>query len=390
MSICPNAMNDGRPGLDTARITIDLSAIATNWRQLRDLSPGAETGAVVKADAYGMGAVPIATALRETGCRTFFVVFPQEGITLRSALPDARILVFAGLTSEAAPAFIAHSLTPMLNSGAELRAWKAACATVGRALPCGLNFDTGMNRLGLQSEQAAGIAADLEGIEVVLVSSHLACADDPDHRMNRQQLAAFTDIVAHFPGVRRSLANSPGILLGSEFHFDLTRPGIALHGGEANSAGNNPMRPVAAFEARILQIRSAQKGETVGYGAVHTLARDSTLAICAAGYADGIRRSMSVGHSLGSSQAAPRVWIAGLHAPIVGRVSMDLVAIDITDLPGSAVSQGDWVEFFGGNVPLEEFARSSGTIGYEALTGIGSRVTRRYICADTAIEGNTT
>ncbi len=377
MSICPNAMNDGRPRLDTARLTIDLSAIATNWRHLRELSPGAETGAVVKADAYGMGAVPVAKALWEAGCRTFFVVFPQEGITLRGALPDARILVFAGLTSEAAPTFIAHTLTPMLNSETELRAWKAACATVGRALPCGLNFDTGMNRLGFQPREAEGLAADLEGIEVVLVSSHLACADDPHHRMNRQQLQTFKEIAANFPGVRRSLANSPGILLGSEFHFDLTRPGIALHGGEATSSGN-PMQPVACFEARILQVRSAPRGETVGYSAVQTLSRDSRIAICAAGYADGIRRSMSGSSFAGTGEAVPRGWIAGFAVPILGRVSMDLVALDVTDLPPSSAREGDWVEFFGPHVPLEEFARSAGTIGYEALTGIGNRVVRRY------------
>jgi alanine racemase len=380
MSICPNAMNDGRPSLDTARITIDLSAIAANWRQLRELSPSAETGAVVKADAYGMGAAPVAKALWEAGCRTFFVVFPQEGITLRAALPDARILVFAGLTSEAAPAFIAHTLTPMLNSETELRAWKAASVTVGRALPCGINFDTGMNRLGFRPREAAGLAADLEGIEVVLVSSHLACADDPHHRMNRQQLQTFTGIAANFPGVRRSLANSPGILLGSEFHFDLTRPGIALHGGEATASGN-PMQPVACFEARILQLRSAHRGETVGYGAVQTLSRDSRIAICAAGYADGIRRSMSGSIPAGTAEAVPRGWIAGVAAPILGRVSMDLVALDVTDLPPSSAREGDWVEFFGPHISLEEFARCAGTIGYEALTGIGSRVARRYLQA---------
>jgi alanine racemase len=380
MSICPNAMNDGRPSLETARITIDLSAIATNWRQLRDLSPGAETGAVVKADAYGMGAAPVAKALWEAGCKTFFVVFPQEGITLRAALPDARILVFAGLTSEAAPAFIAHTLTPMLNSETELRAWKAASVTAGRALPCGINFDTGMNRLGFRPREAAGLAADLEGIEVVLVSSHLACADAPHHRMNRQQLQTFKEIAANFPGVRRSLANSPGILLGSEFHFDLTRPGIALHGGEATASGN-PMQPVACFEARILQVRSAHSGETVGYGAVQTLSRDSRIAICAAGYADGIRRSMSGSNMAGMVETGPRGWVAGFSVPILGRVSMDLVALDVTELPHSSAREGDWVEFFGPHVPLEEFAQCAGTIGYEALTGIGSRVARRYLRA---------
>jgi alanine racemase len=371
-------MDDARPSLETARLTVDLSAIAANWRLLRDLSPGSETGAVVKADAYGMGAVPIARALWGAGCRTFFVVFPQEGIALRGALPDCRILVFSGLTAEAAPFFASNALTPMINSEIERRAWIDQTRNTGRPLPCGLNFDTGMNRLGFEPGEAGRLAADREGMEIVLISSHLACADDPQHPLNRTQLDAFTRVASHFPGVRRSLANSPGIMIGTEYHFELTRPGIALHGGEASSAIDNPMLPVATFEARILQVRLARKGETVGYGATQTLSRDSRLAICAAGYADGIRRSMSGGNALPSSHSTPKVSMAGRHAPILGRVSMDLVAIDITDFPASSVAEGDWVEFFGSHIPLDEFARSAGTIGYEALTGIGNRVTRRY------------
>jgi alanine racemase len=335
----------------------------------------------VKADAYGMGAVPIARALWDAGCKTFFVVFPQEGIALRKALPDARILVFSGLTAEAATFFASHALTPMINSESERRAWLDHARKSGAPLPCGLNFDTGMNRLGFEPAEAGRLAADREGMEIVLISSHLACADDREHPMNRVQLDAFREIAAFFPGVRRSLANSPGILLGADYHFELTRPGIALHGGEASSTGDNSMQPVATFEARILQIRTARKGETVGYGATHILSRDSRLAICAAGYADGIRRSMSGdgSHRIGDRRAM--AWLSGSHVPVMGRVSMDLVALDVTDLPDSSVVEGDWAEFFGKHIPLDDFARAAGTIGYEALTGIGSRVGRRYIGA---------
>jgi alanine racemase len=390
MSICPNAMNDERPGIETARLTIDPSAIAANWRRLRELSPSAETGAVVKADAYGMGAIPIARALWDAGCRTYFVVFPQEGIALRGALPDARILVFSGLTAASAPFFTSNALTPMINSENERRAWIDHTRQAGRPVPCGLNFDTGMNRLGFEPGEAERLAADREGMELVLVSSHLACADDREHPLNQTQLDAFSKIAACFPGVRRSLANSPGVLLGRDYHFELTRPGIALHGGEAGSAGNNLMQPVATFEARILQIRSARKGETVGYGATHVLSRDSRIAICAAGYADGIRRSMS---GAGPNEGEKRDAIASLggrKVPIIGRVSMDLVALDVTDLQASAVTEGAWVEFFGRHIPLDDFARSAGTIAYEALTSIGNRVTRRYIPADIAFDSTAT
>jgi alanine racemase len=369
-------MAEGPASTETARLTVDLSVIAENWRRLAGFASASETGAVVKADAYGMGAGPIAKALWAAGCRTFFVVFPQEGVALRSHLPDARILVLAGLSGETAADFLAERLTPMLNSEKERQVWLAAGSAADGPLPCGLNFDTGMNRLGFEPGDAARLAADREGVEVVLIASHLACADDAGHPMNRQQLAAFTGIASYFPGVRRSLANSPGIFLGADYHFDLTRPGISLHGGEAMSAGGNPMHPAATFEAKILQIRPACAGETIGYGARQTLLRDSRIAICGAGYADGIMRSTSGA----SDRTGPtsRAWTCGHFVPILGRVSMDLVAVDITDVPDEAVREGDWVEFFGPHVALDDFARAAGTIGYEILTGIGPRVVRRY------------
>lgn len=362
------------PHLAGGRVTVDLEALVGNWKNLAERAAGVATAAVVKADAYGVGLEPAARALAEAGCQTFFVALPDEGIRLRDAVRDATIYVLNGLMPECASIYAKAKLRPVLSTWSEIEEWAEARkngVTVGSAI----HVDTGMNRLGLSPGEARQLSEKpdlLATLSPDLLMSHLASADTPDHSLNRKQLAAFRAVRVLLPGIPASLANSAGILLGREYHFDLVRPGIALYGGEFVD-GTQPLRPVVTLEARILQIRDVKAGESVGYGATETLPQDSRVAIVGAGYADGYHRSA------GSSdeQAGARAFLHGHYAPLIGRVSMDLIAIDITGVSG--VGRGDWVELIGPNVPLDEVARHAGTIGYELLTGLGSRYWRRYV-----------
>jgi alanine racemase len=243
-----------------------------------------------------------------------------------------------------------------------------------------------MNRLGVTEQEAVLFATENthdKAIQLKLAMSHLACADDRTHRLNRQQLESFQRVAALFQGIDSSLANSAGIMRGGDFRFDLTRAGIAMYGGRAVNEGENPMRPVVTAEVRVLQVRLAPAGSTVGYGATTTLARDTTLAIVATGYADGYHRAAS-GAGVPLRAAVPAGasgFIAGRRVPVVGRVSMDLTAFDVTDCEGN-VSPGDWIELFGPNIPIDEVAEAAGTIGYELLTGLGQRYERVYVGGD--------
>ena len=364
------------------RLTIDLSALAANYRALAALSAPAETAAVVKADAYGIGIARAAPALVAAGCRSFFVALPAEGMAVRRAAPDARIFVLSGpLGDDAVPAFREARLIPVLNSAHDIDIWRTACQAA--PLPAAVHVDTGMNRLGLMPDEAEAFAAEnarSRAIPVALLVSHLACADDPGSTLNRQQLESFQGVAALFPDVESSLANSAGILTGGDFRRDLTRAGIALYGGRAANDGVNPMQPVVKAEARVLQVRAAAAGSTVGYGATATLERDTTLAIVAAGYADGYHRAASgAGVPLRNAVAAGACgFVAGRRVPVVGRISMDLTAFDVTECAGS-VSPGDRIELFGPNIPLDEAAEAAGTIGYELLTSLGRRYERVYV-----------
>ncbi|HSO48185.1 MAG TPA: alanine racemase [Rhizobiaceae bacterium] len=365
--------------LATARLTIDLAALKQNWRKLAALvnASGAgarEAGAVVKADAYGLGIDPCAERLWQAGARTFFTAYAHEGVALRKLLPQARIFVLAGLDAQAANACHEARLTPVINSRAELETWRTEGKKAGAPLPCALHFDTGMNRLGFDRGEAQRIAGDREGVEVVLVMSHLACSEERANPMNARQLGEFRQVASHFPGVRLSFANSGGMFLGQDHHFDITRPGIALYGGEPVSGETNPMAPVVKFEARIVQVREAKKGETIGYSATQTLTRDSKVAVAGAGYADGIRRGAS-----GGTGGGAQGWLAGHRVPVLGRVSMDLTAFDVTDVPQQLLETTQWIELFGPNIALDEFARAAGTISYEVLTGLGKRAERSYV-----------
>lgn len=359
----------------SARLTIDTGAIAANWTMLAGLAPNAETGAVLKADAYGLGAAPVARVLARAGCRTFFVATVAEGVDLRSVLPEARIFVLSGLWRGWEAALADAELIPVLASVEQLAAFRA----VGRTMPFALNFDTGMNRLGFDPDEAGALAAMPE--KPMLVLSHLACSDERHHALNRQQLESFQGVRRAFEGVESSLSSSGGIFLGGDYLCELTRPGIALYGGAAISGEPNPMHPVVKAEARILQIRHARAGDFVSYGASHRLTRDSRLAIVGAGYADGWHRALS-GSGVPLRDARPpggHAMIGGYKVPVLGRITMDLATFDITDIPEGALRAGDYVSLFGDGIALDEAAHSAGTISYELLTSLGNRYERRYL-----------
>jgi alanine racemase len=362
----------------TAVLTIDLGALAANYRHLRDLAAPAECAAVVKADAYGLGMAQAAPALWQAGCRTFFVATLGEAEDLRSLLPEAVIYVFAGLLPDTAEAFHALNLRPVLNSAEEIKEWAAYCTRIGETLPCAVHIDSGMNRLGLTSAEVEAVAGadDLwSTLSLSLVMSHLACADDPSHAKNEAQRRIFDALRARLPEALTSLANSAGILLGPDFAYDLVRPGIALYGGHPQRRGENPFRTVVHLKGRILQVRNAAPGETVGYGATRTLQRPSRVAVVAVGYADGIFRALSTA----DDEEGLVVYLGSHAAPILGRISMDLITIDVTDVPEPLSRRGEWVELLGPNVSAHEFALHAGTIDYEVLTNLGQRALRRYI-----------
>ena len=369
-------------GEDHARLTIDLSALADNWRTMARRSGAARTAAVLKADAYGIGLEPAAKTFHHAGARDFFVATPAEGAALRGLLPDARIYVLSGMWAGSERLFFEFDLVPVIVSEEQLVVFMAAVAESGD-LPCVLHVDTGMNRLGLSVEDALALAGDAArpaSFAPIMLLSHLACADDPSHSLNRQQLQRFRNVVKAFDDIDATLANSAGIFLGEDYHFTLTRPGIALYGGAAVNDVPNPMRPVVTAEARILQVREAKAGESVSYGAPAVLARDTRIAVAVIGYADGYMRSLS-----GAGVPLRRSGIPGasgvLHGravPLIGRVTMDLSHFDVTDLPPGSVRAGDFIELFGRNMPIEDVARAGGTIDYELLTGLGRRYERRY------------
>jgi alanine racemase len=363
---------------ETAILSIDLDAIAANYRRLREFAAPAECTAVIKADAYGLGMGPIAPILWNAGCKTFFVATVGEGRALRATLPGATIYVLAGLMPGTAELYRAHDLRPVLNSAEEVKEWAAFCMKHGERLPCAVHIDSGMNRLGLSAKEVDQVASDAElwqALTLSLVMSHLACSDEPGHRKNEAQRKIFDRLRARLPSAPASLANSAGILLGKEFVYDLVRPGLALYGGHPRHHGENPFRPAVRLMGRILQIRNAAAGETVGYGATRTLKKPARLAVISVGYADGFFRSLSVadGEEGFSSYIGPHP------APIVGRVSMDLVVLDVSDVPEVLARRGAWVELIGPSVPAHVLAFHAGTIDYEVLTNLGQRAFRRYI-----------
>ena len=347
---------------DAARLTIDLDAIAANYRLLRDTAGGAETAPVVKADGYGMGATQTALRLWAEGARTFYVARLAEGEALRRGLDgrEAAILVFDGCPAGATGRLKASNLIPVLNSGEQIAAWAGAG-------PSALHVDTGMNRLGLTLAEAAELAAAPGGLRVDTLLSHLACAAQPDHALNEKQLQRFAAVRRLFPQARASLSSSGGVFLGPDYHFDQVRPGIALYGGEPHEGQAPRLSAVAALEAPILQIRDVPAGDSVGYGADFVAETPVRAAIVAAGYADGYLRA---------SSPTGGAWFAGARRRLLGRISMDLIAVDLT---GVEARPGDMVELIGPNLTLDEAARAAGASAYEFLVRIGRRSRRRWI-----------
>jgi alanine racemase len=360
-----------------AILSIDLAALQANYRTLRKKAGTAECGAAIKGNAYGLGLAPVAGALWAAGCRNYFVARPKEGEDLRALLPGATIYVLDGLFPGQAEFYAKLNLRPALISVEEAREWAAFGRQYGRPLPCALHVDTGINRLGLSQGAFDAILNDrfvFSGLNVAMVMSHLACADEPAHALNARQLARFGDVRRKLPGVPASLANSSGIYLGRGFAHDLVRPGIALYGGNPTPARKNPMKAVATLEGTVLQVRDVRTGDTVGYSATWKARRDSRIAILGAGYKDGVPRALSSRQKDGPAQ----VFVAGRRCPVVGRVSMDMMAVDVTGLPRPKVQRGTRAEILGPRIPIDEAAGWAGTISYELLTRLGSRYARVY------------
>lgn len=364
-------------GQFSGRLKIDLGAIQRNWQGLDKVSKTALTGAVVKADAYGLGLTPVSAALWQAGARFFFVATPDEGAALRRVLPKAHIFVLNGLPPNSAQFFAEHNLMPALNSLGELDQWLKLCTAVGEALPAAFHFDTGMNRLGFRLNDVSIVKSMMEqsGYLPQMVMSHLACADQPQHEKNRSQRALFQSLLAQFPDIPASLSNSAGTLSGRDNHFQIVRPGIALYGGRAVNGRPNPMTHVVTLEMPVMQIHEARTGETVGYGATYTISRDSRLAVIGHGYADGYLRSMSSSNG----KVGATMSFNGHKLPVLGRVSMDLTVVDITDLGANGPQPGDFVEVFGPNSHIDDAAEAGNTISYELLTSLNGRFSRMYI-----------
>lgn len=358
-------------------LRIDLDAVAANYRLLRHrLTGGARCAAVVKADAYGLGMAEVAPVLFATGCRDFFVAWLDEAIALRWLLPDAAIHVFAGATAATADEFPRHRLIPVLNHLGQIADFSALAHRRGVPLAADIHIDTGMNRLGLppgEWDQIIAEPARLAGLAVDSLISHLACADEPEHPLNRRQLARFAAERPRIPALaaaRASLANSAGIFLGPDFHFDLARPGAALYGLAPHLGGPNPMAQTIRLQGRILQVRDVDRDMTVGYGAAHRVTAPGRIATVGVGYADGYLQALTNrGHA----------YIDDIRVPVVGRVSMDLITLDVSQVPPALAVPDRLVDLIGPHCSADAVAERAGTIGYEILTGLGRRYPRVYV-----------
>lgn len=357
-----------------AILTVDLDAIRANYRLLAARAPASHCAAVMKADAYGLGMEQVAPALLDAGCRVFFTAHVAEGMRLRQLVPDGcTIYVLHGPPAGTAPDFYQYDLVPVLNDPGQLQEWRAAARQLGRRLPAALQVDTGMSRMGLAPADLAALARDadwLSGLELRLVMSHLACADEAEHPLNERQRLRFEQVRERFPGVPASLANSSGVFLGSAYHYDLLRPGAALYGINPHPGKPNPLHQAVSLAARIVQVRTIADGDIVGYGARYVASGPRRIATIAIGYADGWLRALS-GHSL--------AFVDGVAVPFAGTVSMDSITLDVTGLPEARVAPGQLVELLCERQPVDAVAAQAGTIGYELLTRLGQRFHRQYL-----------
>src|SRR5882757_99715 len=357
-------------------LTIDLVAIEANWKRLAGMTVPVECGAVVKADAYGCGLDQVTRKLHKAGCRTFFVADIGEGRRVRAIAREAVIYVLNGVLPSTGRALADAHLRPVINSTTELAEWDTFVSTNDWRAGAALHIDTGMNRLGLTVDEGVAISSRIksESHGFTLLMSHFACADTPDHPMNDKQIRLFRELRIMYRGVPSSLANSSGIFLGGTVHCDIVRPGGALYGANPTPGKKNPMRPAVELKGRIIQVREVKKGESIGYGATYTTTRPTRLAIVAVGYGDGY------GRGAGANKAKPAadVIIARRRCPLLGRVSMDLIAADVSDIPEGIVKRGDYATLIGGDIGVDELAAAMGTISYEVLTSLGRRYRRIY------------
>ncbi|MDY0960766.1 alanine racemase [Massilia sp. CFBP9026] len=361
-----------------AILTVDLDAVRANYRLLRERgqADGAQAAcaAVLKADAYGLGMDKVAQALVREGCRSFFVAHLDEGIRLRQLVPaDCTIHVMHGAMPGTARDCVEHDLVPVLNDPGQVAEWRALAGELGRQLPAALQVDTGMSRMGLAPADLERLRQDpawLEGIDLRLVMSHLACADVPAHPLNDRQRLRFQEVRALFPGVPASLANSSGVFLGRAWHFDLLRPGCALYGINPQPGHANPLAQAVSLAARVVQLRTVTAGDIVGYGARYVAPGERRIATIAIGYADGWLRALT-GHS--------QAFVDGVAVPFAGTVSMDSITLDVTGIPEARIAPGQTVDLLCPQQTVDEVAGQAGTIGYEVLTRLGARFYRHYV-----------
>jgi alanine racemase len=360
-----------------AILAVDLGAIAANWRGLRDAGRAdgrpVDCAAVLKADAYGTGATIVGPRLAAEGCRQFFVAHIDEAIALRRVVADHAIYVLNGLLPGTEPDFVEFGLTPVLNHLSQLNAWRAAAQRYNRPLDAVIHVDTGMHRLGFGPEEAQMLASErgrLRGLRLALLMSHLVVSEEPDNPINGEQLSRFRNFVRTMPGAPASLANSSGIFLGPDYHFDLLRPGAALYGINPLPGRPNPMLTTVTLHARILQVRRIDALQTVGYGAAWRSARPSRVATIALGYADGYFRTLI---------NRTHVHLGGRKVPVIGRISMDLVTVDVTDVPEADSQPGALVEVLGPHMTADDLAEHARTNAYEVMTALGRRYARVYV-----------
>ena len=368
----------GPPAAEAGGIlTVDLAALVDNWNTLSREATPSECAAVVKADGYGCGLEPVGKALAHAGCKTFFVADLAEARRLRAVVPEHPIYVLNGLLPLTGPAFAEINARPVIGSLVELAEWDAFCAGQGWRGGAALHVDTGMNRLGISADEAAAVAPRIRAGNhgITLLMSHLACAEVPDHPLNAKQIALFREVRMLYRGITGSLANSSGIFLGGSAHCDMVRPGAALYGVNPRPGRANPMRPVIRLQGHIMQVRKVARGETVGYDAVWTARHPARIAVVAVGYADGLPRVLSASDQEPGADAI----VAGVRCPFAGRISMDLLAIDISALPDGAARRGDLVTLIGDGITVDAVANLAGTIGYEILTSLGRRYHREYL-----------
>ena len=359
---------------DCAQVTVDLAALGRNYATMREKSGGAQAAAVIKADAYGLGMEKVVPKLLAMECRSFFVAQEKEGYAARELAPDADIYVLNGLPAGAAQNFAEAGLRPCLISLKQIAEWQNHCRAHGAHAAC-VFVDTGFNRLGLDEAEVQTLASDptlFEDWTLALVASHLACADDADHPMNRAQLEKFRYARDLLPDAPSSLANSGGVLLGPNFCFDMTRIGISLYGGSPHGTDETALESVVTLHAPVLQTRALGAGDSVGYGATFTAARDMTIGIVGLGYGDGLLRSLG-----NRDTGIARLLVNNTPVPLIGRMSMDTLAIDLTDLE-KPVACGDMVTVFGPKNPIDALATQGQTISYELLTSLGGRYNRIY------------